>query len=58
MEKRVCYNCGQKGHWFMDCLLGCGKCGKDGHRTIDCSVVRLHAGMLAKEENIKKERVL
>jgi hypothetical protein len=53
-EKRVCYNCGRKGHWFIDCLLGCGKCGEDGHRTIDCSVVKLHATTMVKE-NIKKE---
>lgn len=56
-KKRICYNCGKKGHWFMNCLLGCGKCGKDGHRTIDCSVVKLHATAMVKKENIKKEAV-
>jgi hypothetical protein len=55
-EKRICYNCGQKGHWFMDCLLGCGKCGNDGHRTIDCSVVKWQAIHVVKE-NLKKKTV-
>ncbi|CZR67317.1 uncharacterized protein PAC_17216 [Phialocephala subalpina] len=35
-DKLVCYNCAQKGHWFMDCKVACGRCGGDGHRTIDC----------------------
>lgn len=43
-RKRVCYSCGKKGHWFMDCEDGCGKCGGNGHRTIDCKVVHLHTG--------------
>jgi hypothetical protein len=43
-EKVECYNCGKKGHWFMDCLSGCGKCNGDGHRTIDCGVVKVHVG--------------
>ncbi len=37
---KTCYNCGKKGHWFVDCFAGCGRCGGDGHRTMDCSVVR------------------
>ena len=41
-KKKICYNCGKKGHWFMDCKVGCGKCGGDGHRTIDCLVVQSH----------------
>jgi hypothetical protein len=40
-EKREFYNCGKKGHWFMDCLSGCGRCNGDGHRTIDCEVVKI-----------------
>jgi hypothetical protein len=43
-DKRECYNCGKKGHCFMDCLSGCGKCGGDGHRTIDCGVVKVNIG--------------
>jgi hypothetical protein len=44
-DKRECYNCGKKGHWFMDCLSGCGKCNGDGHRTIDCGVVQVNIGL-------------
>ncbi len=44
-DKRECYNCGKKGHWFIDCLSGCGKCNGDGHRTIDCGVVKVHIGL-------------
>jgi len=44
-KKKICYNCGKKGHWFMDCKIGCGKCGGDGHRTIDCVVVRSHMAL-------------
>lgn len=44
-EKVECYNCGKKGHWFMDCLSSCGKCNGDGHRTIDCGVKKVHIGL-------------
>ncbi|KAE9379567.1 hypothetical protein N431DRAFT_460819 [Stipitochalara longipes BDJ] len=44
-KSKICYNCGKKGHWFMDCKIGCGKCGGDGHRTIDCVVVRPHSAL-------------
>jgi hypothetical protein len=49
-EKSICYNCGKKGHWFMDCLVGCGRCGGGGHRTIDCEAVKQHIGLMVKEE--------
>jgi hypothetical protein len=39
VKKDACYNCGKKGHWFMDCTVNCGRCGEDRHRTIDCIVV-------------------
>jgi hypothetical protein len=52
-EKQVCYNCGKKGHWFMDCLFGCGKCEGVGHRTIDCQVVKMHTGQVVKEETVR-----
>ena len=39
-ESKICYNCGKKGHWFMNCISGCGRCNGDGHRTIDCVVVK------------------
>lgn len=48
-DKRECYNCGKKGHWFMDCLSGCGKCNGNGHRTIDCGVVKVHIGLRGAE---------
>lgn len=48
-DKRECYNCGKKGHWFMDCLSGCGKCNGDGHRTIDCGVVKVNIGLRGAE---------
>jgi len=48
-EKVECYNCGKKGHWFMDCLSGCGNCNGDGHRTIDCGVVKGHIGLRGAE---------
>ncbi|KAH8758509.1 hypothetical protein F5882DRAFT_480240 [Hyaloscypha sp. PMI_1271] len=41
-DSKICYNCGQKGHWFMNCTSGCGRCNGDGHRTIDCTVVKPH----------------
>lgn len=44
----VCYNCSQKGHYFMDCSVGCGRCGGDGHKTMDCD-------FLGKGKGIKME---
>lgn len=41
-KNTVCYNCGDKGHVFMECTFGCGHCGNEGHRTIDCLIVRKH----------------
>lgn len=38
-KAQLCYNCGKKGHWFVDCLVSCGHCAKNGHRTMDCVVV-------------------
>ncbi|KAH6720176.1 hypothetical protein BKA61DRAFT_708380 [Leptodontidium sp. MPI-SDFR-AT-0119] len=38
-RKKLCYNCGKKGHWFVDCLVSCGHCKGNGHRTMDCSIV-------------------
>lgn len=43
-SKEVCYNCGRQGHWFMDCVTGCGRCGGDGHRTIDCPILYRNIG--------------
>jgi hypothetical protein len=48
-DKRECYNCGKKGHLFMDCLSRCGKCNGDGHRTIDCGVVKVNIGLRGAE---------
>lgn len=37
--EKLCYNCLQTGHWFMDCMGGCGRCGGKGHRTVDCGIL-------------------
>ncbi|KAH7360380.1 hypothetical protein BKA65DRAFT_577094 [Rhexocercosporidium sp. MPI-PUGE-AT-0058] len=44
-KDKLCYNCGKKGHWFVDCLVCCGHCKGDGHRTRDCNVVGASLGM-------------
>ncbi|KAI9055241.1 hypothetical protein LZ554_000205 [Drepanopeziza brunnea f. sp. 'monogermtubi'] len=44
-EEKLCYNCGRKGHSFMECVAGCGRCEGDGHKTIDCSIVGLKHGL-------------
>jgi len=49
-REEVCYNCGGKGHWFMDCVVGCGRCGGDGHRTLDCIVLYRPIGGGVKRE--------
>ncbi len=50
----ICYNCGKKGHWFMDCKRGCGKCGGDGHVTIDCIIIRPRIGLGNKRDGNEK----
>ncbi|EKD20849.1 uncharacterized protein L3040_000954 [Drepanopeziza brunnea f. sp. 'multigermtubi'] len=52
-EEKLCYNCGRKGHSFMECVAGCGRCEGDGHRTMDCSIVGLKHG-LQRRETIKR----
>ena len=55
VKKDACYNCGKKGHWFMDCVVNCGRCGEDGHRTIDCIIVG-HKTKGPREIVVKKKR--
>lgn len=49
-KQKLCYNCGKKGHWFVDCLVGCGRCAGDGHRTMDCSIVSSRHGFTRLKE--------
>lgn len=44
-REMLCYNCGKKGHCFVDCLAGCGRCQGDGHRTMDCKALRPRHGI-------------
>lgn len=53
-KEKLCYNCGKKGHWFVDCLVRCGRCCGDGHRTMDCSIVSSKGGIVKLKE-IKRE---
>ncbi|KUJ21382.1 uncharacterized protein LY89DRAFT_665814 [Mollisia scopiformis] len=46
----LCYNCGKKGHWFIDCMVGCGRCGEDGHKTYHCD-------FSGKEKKVKLEEI-
>ncbi|KAE8443778.1 hypothetical protein EG329_001372 [Mollisiaceae sp. DMI_Dod_QoI] len=51
-DELVCYNCGKKGHWFMDCEVACGRCRGDGHRTINCDL--LGKGKVIKLEGVEE----
>lgn len=44
----VCYNCGKKGHSFVDCLVKCGHCDLDGHKTMYCKLVHPRAKLAVK----------
>jgi hypothetical protein len=53
-EGKLCYNCGRKGHSFMDCVARCGRCEGDGHKTMDCSIFNAKYGLQQRLEESKR----